>query len=223
MVDNRPGYGFRWAREWNGCDVPKPITCLVATGTAFNVNAGAQGVGLGKGDLVTWNSTTGTVTLCDGSEGGSGTVAPLGVIVGVAPYWDATKSKMVFGEVLPSATAWGTVQARRSELYVVPVTAGLWEVDCDDAVTATTEAAYQAFVGENLDHINAGASGQTRAYPKLDISGHATTDSLKWRIVGISKTRDNKDFSGANVKLIVQANFAKLPEFNVTASGGTGN
>lgn len=219
MVDNRPGYGFRWSREWNGSDVPKPITCLVATECSFDVSGGAANVGLGKGDPVA-QVNTGTVTLCDGSENSSPT--PYGIVVGVAPYWNSTKSRMEFGEVLPSDTAWGTVQARRSEVYVIPASAGFWEIDCDDATTATTEAAYQLLVGENCPHILTGASGQTRAYPKLDISAHATTDSLAWRIVGISKTRDNKDFSGANVKLIVQANFATLPEFNVTASGGTG-
>lgn len=213
MADNRPAYGFRPWKALGGRNVPLPLECIVATAEAFNVTNGAQGVGLGPGDVVTQLSTGG-VTLCPGTETTIG--VPFGVVVGVKPYWNATKSVMEYGPVLPSATAWGTVLERQSKLMVVPIDWFIWEVDVDDATTATTLAAYQAFIGENVDMVNTGASGETRAKPKLDIQTHAATNTITFRIVGVSPSQDNQDFSGANVKLLVRANLAQSPFMTAT-------
>jgi hypothetical protein len=59
---------------------------------------------------------------------------------------------------------------------------------------------------------------QPRCNPVLDISTHATTAALMFRIVGVSKSRENADFSGANVKLLVQLNQGLDPVLN----GATG-
>jgi hypothetical protein len=211
MTDNVARYGFRFYRNAaGGLHHPSPQPFWIPTGTSFDVNGGAQNVGLGKGDLVTLLATGG-VDLADGSEGAAGMVAPIGVVVGVGPYWDG--SKMVQSDVIPSDTAWGTIQDRISRVWVVPVGDAIWEVDVDDIVTATTKAAYQALIGENADMVNTGVvSVDTRAKPKLDIATHAAaTTTLGWRIWDVSPTAENVDFAGANVKLLVRVNVAQHP------------
>lgn len=205
MADNRQCYGWRWSVSANGRPHPNPIEVIVATGESFDINGGASNVGVGPGDIVRLKSTGG-IELAEGAEGAGGAESPYAVVVGVQPYWDAANSRMTYGNVLPSDVAWGTKLERQSKLLVVPVEWGLWEVDCDEATTATTKAAYQAFIGENCDHRHDVTSTNTRPTPRLDISTHNTTNTLIWRIVGISPTQDNQDFSGNYVKLIVAAN-----------------
>lgn len=211
MADNAARYGFRWNSAWNGGkSCPVPIRMTVATGKD-HVDDSGNSVDLNIGDVVKIEST-GTVTICED------TGSPYGIIVGVHPYWDGTVMKP--SSKVPNQNAWGTVEARRPWVDVVPVTAGIWEVDVDDATTATTYAAYIALVGENCNHFSAGNTANTSAAPKLDISSHATTAALDWRIVGISQTAENKDFSGANVKLLVAANTSQLPTQAATTVAG---
>ena len=210
MADNRQNYGFRWSVAANGgMPHPKPIEVIVASAQSFDINGGASNVGIGPGDVVR-SLSTGGVGLCDGAEGAGGATSPRYIVVGVAPYWDAAQGVMTYGNVLPSDTTYGTVLERQSKLLVVPVESGVWEIDCDDAVTATTQAAYQAYIGENANHIHDTTATNTRPTPRLDISTHNTTSTLVWNIVGISKTQDNQDFSGNYVKLLVQANVVQL-------------
>jgi len=216
MADNLAKYGFRWVGGKGGRALPDPIECIVATGESFDVTSGAQNVGIGPGDVVT-RLSTGGVTLCAGNE--TTPASPFGVVVGVRPYWSVAESRMVLAELLPSDVAWGTILERQSKLLVVPIDQGYWEVDVDEATTATTLAAYQAFIGENVSFINTGASGEARAKPKIDISTHATTNSLMFRIAAISGTQDNQDYSGANVKIIVEANLGQRPYANTTSTG----
>lgn len=214
MADNRQEYGFRWSVAANGGrPMPAPMEMIVPTLTSFDVNGGASNVALGPGDPVILLSTGG-VDLCDGAEGAGGALAPYGIVVGVGPYWDGTK--MVRGSTLPSDTAYGTILERQSKVYVVPIQAGIWELDCDDATTATTEAAYQAFIGENVNYIFDTTSTNTRATPRIDISTHNTTNTLVLNIVGISPTKNNQDFSGNYVKLLVRANVVQLVSAGVT-------
>ena len=77
---------------------------------------------------------------------------------------------------------------------------------CDENTTATTEAAYQDMIGENCRFINTGATGELRAPPRLDISTNATTNTFPFKIVGISTTAGNQDFSGNYVELYVISN-----------------
>lgn len=212
MVDNRIGYGFRFAGSRWGRPEMTPRRCIVATAASFDVTGGTSNVLLGPGDPVI-RLSTGGVGLCPGSE--TTPQIPYGVVVAVGPYWDGTT--MVQTGYIPSDTAWGTLLERQSTVMVVPFEEAYWEIDCDEATTATTKAAYQAFIGENVSYnLNGGISPtsnpQNRAHPRLDISSHATTDSLALRIVGISDTQDNVDFAGNYVKLIV--------ELNVGGTGG---
>jgi hypothetical protein len=193
--------------------MPSPIECIVATSQSFDVSGGASNVALRAGDPVT-KLSTGGVTLCAGFEASGTGVAVFGIVYAILPYWDAAQNLMVPGNALPSDIAWVGLE-RQSKVLVIPAEAGLWEIDCNDASTATTEAAYQAFIGENCDHTLAGASG-TIVNPRLDISEHVTT-TAQWRIEGISPSQENRDFSGNYVKLLVRVNEGQAPVF--TASG----
>lgn len=214
MPDNRIMYGFRWhAALDGGKSMPVPEEAHVATGAAFNVNGGPSGVALGYGDLVK-RVSTGGVTMAEGNEtGGGASDIAYGVIVGVGPYYDGTVMRR--RNTLPSGTAYGTNLTRQTKLFVVPLTAGVWEVDCDDAVTATTLAAYQDLIGNNVDYRLTQVAADTRPTPRLDISGVNTTNTLAMRIVGISKTVHNQDFSGNFVKLLVRPNESQVPPFTI--------
>lgn len=214
MADNRQEYGIRPHRgDFSGGSLFKPEEHIVASAQSFDINGGASNVALGYGDMVRLLSTGG-VALCDGAEGAGGALAPYGIVVGVGPFFDGTK--MVRGRTLPSDTTYGTNLARQSTVLVVPVDGTLFEADCDDATTATTKAAYQAFIGENVDMRHDVTASNTRPTPRIDISSHATTNTLIWRIVGISKDVSNQDFSGNFVKLIVRCNIPQLPRGSTT-------
>ena len=134
---------------------------------------------------------------------------------------------MQFTDVLASATAWGTLLDRQSRVLVLPIEGWYWEIDCNDADAATTEAAYQAFGGENCSFALYGGiapttNPQNRAHPRLDIGSHATTNTLALRINRVSDTQDNVDFTGNYVKMIVEINIGGpggMPNSVVTSTG----
>lgn len=199
MTANRVEYGLRWNTAYNGGkSCPASEVGLVATGYQASINSGTA-VDIQIGDIVR-RVAAGTFEIADGSEGASSAETMYGVVMGVRPYWDGTVMRPT--TKLPGGTAWGTVQERRSELMVVPITAGAWSIDCDEASTATTEAAYQALIGENADFVNTNTSALIGAEPQLDISSHVAT-TASFRILGIDQTVSNQFFDGTNVKLIV--------------------
>jgi len=207
MTDNAVRYGFRFVRNRFGGTAQDTRLGWVATGTSFDVNGGAQNVVLGEGDPLVQVSD-GSVTLAVGNETTPSSTC-VGICVGIKQYYDTVKGVMTaLGPGIPSDLAWGTNLARRSELLYVPVDAAVWAIQVDDNSTFTTEALYQAAIGENVSHILTGASGELRAKPKLDISTHATTNTLVWKIVGIGKTANNQDYTGNNVELHVICNLS---------------
>lgn len=215
MADNVARYGFRWVR---GLDGGKPMPVVeehtVATAASFDVNGGAQNVLLRKGDPVI-QLADGSMDLCDGAEGAGGALVPYGICVGIKQYYDGSRLR-VSPEYLPSDIAWGTLRERRSAIFVMPISAGVWEIDADDAVTATTEAAYEALVGSNIDFRLSGLVNELYANPRGDISTTNTTNTLMLRIIAISKTVENSDFTGNFVKLHVIANRAQRPWSSAT-------
>lgn len=215
MADNRIEYGFRFYKNLYGGDGPQLQKGFCATAQSFDVNNGAANVSLRRGDPVV-RLSTGGFALCDGNEGAGGAVAPYGICMGIIQAYDATSGRTLPADSLPSDIAWGTNLERQSLIWVCPVQSALWEIDCDDATTATTEAAYQALLGGNANMVLAGASGESYANPRLDISTVNTTNTLVWRIDMISPTRNNVDFSGNYVKLIVKPNIWQGPEVNAT-------
>jgi hypothetical protein len=209
MADNQRRYGLRWNFAANGKAHPQPIECFVDTLESFDVNSGAANCFLRAGDVVRRKSTGG-MEQADGAEDTA--EAAYGVVVGIGPYWDGTR--MWPTNELPSDVSYGTLLERQSKLIVVPVDAGIWEVDADEALA--DEAAWQLNVGANCNLILSGASGEKYLDPMLDVSSIATTDSLIWRIHSISKTRANHDFTGNFVKVNIEPNIAQRPWSSAT-------
>ena len=200
MANNVHRYGFRPVKPWKGTQVPEPIECAVADAYQATSDGAASNVDLNVGDPVKMVST--------GTVGLSITTNDVwGIVMAVKPYWNGTA--MTYGNRLPGATTGGGLISRQSRVMVCPVEAYIWECDVDDASTATTYAAYQAFIHENVDHTcvaDLTNASKPKANPLLDISGHNTTATLGWRIMGISPSLDNADFSGTYVKLWVTCN-----------------
>lgn len=194
-MDNTAKYGFRIHKSLYGDAMSHPEVMPVATG--YQASPGGTSVDLNIGDPIK-RLSDGTAALC-----AAGDTLLYGICVGVRPYWDG--SKMVPYNKLPGGTAWGTVEERRSDILVVGVDQCLWEVDADDKTTATTLAGYRAFFGENADHAFSADSTSKKANGRLDISTHGTATS-QWRIIDVSGTVENQDFSGLYVKLIVAPN-----------------
>jgi len=206
MADNPQMYGFRYHGSRVGMDY-KPERVRVASGyQGADVNAAS--CNLNVGDVVK-KVSDGTVALAAGTD------AFFGVIVNILPYYDG--SKMRWNKFLPGNTVYGTVLERQSFVEIVPVAGYLFEVDIN-ATNASwdTQAEFNAFIGENVNHINTGDTVNVSANPQLNISGHATTNTLQWRITDVSPTLMNQDFSGNYVKLIVTANISQQ------AAGGAG-
>lgn len=204
-MNNVAMYGFRLHRGRHARGIPPSERMIVATGQTFPVNGGAATPSLHVGDVIR-RTTTGGAVICDGTEGGGGTLAPYGVVAGIDWQWSAAESRMIKASKLASGIAWGTNLQRQSAIFVIPVEQAVWEVDVDENTTATTLALYQDMIGENVDHINTGASGEDSIAPLLDISTNATTNTLVWQIVGVSPNVANRDFSGTRVKLLVVPN-----------------
>jgi len=197
MADNVHLYGFRPYAVRSGAKLVPPVRMSVASGQ--NDVSAAGSVNINAGDPLLYVSTGGVI------------VAPTTTIVswvcaGVAQYWSAGDGVMKIGKHYPNQTTWGTVESRRGYVLCWPASAYTWEVDCDDKVTATTKAAYEALVHENTEFVVPGNTTNSSADPMLDISLHANTATLGCRIVGISGSVHNRDFSGSYVKLLVQFN-----------------
>lgn len=198
--------GFRWIGSRNGSHRPHTEICQVATGYTAAIFKGDPVVRVADGTI--WVAPANTDPVA-----GAGIY---GVADGVEQYWDGKVMKG--GNYLPASTSWGTVRDRRSLVRVILARDALFEVDADDAVTATTEAAYTALINTNCDH-HTGAGGSTvtgiSSYA-LDIST-ADTVSAGWRIVGLGG-RINQDWSSANVKLIVEVNESSESQFSASAT-----
>lgn len=206
-MDNIARYGFRWCK---GLSAPFVVPEKKKVASAYQATTGVVNVPLRIGDPVSLVNT-GTVAL---TAVGSG--VPYGVIVGIEPYWDGTK--MVFGSSLPGATTPGTtVVDRFSYVMVVPFVGAVFEIDCDDATTFTTFAGYQDAIGENADISYTGIVN-VGAFPKLDISTNATTNTLQLRILDIVQDGENQDYAGANVKVRVTANLTSQAPTQTTGT-----
>lgn len=207
---NLEAYGFR-VHSWRGGIAPDPIVMPVASTESFDVNGGAANCALRKGDLVRVTSS-GTLEQCDGNE--DTTEAPAYVVMGIKQYYSSGQGVLIPSKQLPSDVTYSGAE-QQSQAWVVPIEAGTWKIQVDENTTATTLAAYEAFVGENADHILTGASGETYLDPKLDISTHNTTDTLVFRIIDIPNKSVQK-FDETNVELIVEANVAQRPWSSAT-------
>jgi hypothetical protein len=213
MADNRHLYGIRFFSAQGGGGRPACVEGLVASGYAGD-HGGSVGITIGDPvDLL----STGFMELTNDTATRD---TLFGVVMNIANAKIDANGKARPAPYLPSGTTY-TLEETTSKLIVAPFSDHYWQMDCDDAVTATTLAAYRAFVGENVDMVfsrDTSNSDKPKCNPLLDISTHATTAALMWRIVGVSKTRENADFSGNFVKLLVQLNQGLDPTLN----GATG-
>ncbi len=199
MANNTAIYGFRWVGSLIGKNIV-PVRERVQSG--YQGAPGGNNIDLWPGDPVkrvtgSGNNPGGVIIATAG--GGAGVA---GVIAGIGPYFVSAIGAMVPGGVsLPGGTAYGTVFERESTLWVIPAVGAVFEGDCDDNVTFTTEIGYKTAIGKNCDLSINNVSGDTHAYPKLDISTVGTGNTLQCRILDISPNFANQDFSGTNVKL----------------------
>lgn len=201
-MNNEHYYGFRphiGNPAKGGRPSPPTVAKTVASGYQAQDDASGFSVDLNVGDPVKLVSD-GSIALANTTE------AVFGIIVAFGYYYNG--SKMVPTNYLPGGSTW-TKEWQKPKVYVVPINACQWEIDVDEAVTATTEATYRALVGQNVTHTCVGVSATKKADPRLDISSAATTAGLVFRIEGISPSAQNKDFSGTNVKLLVSANLSQ--------------
>lgn len=205
MANNTYNYGFRWHSNMFGGEQPKPVRMRVASG--YDAAPGGVHVNLRPGDWVK-EVSDGTVQLAVAGD------ALYGVISSVNPYFDTGQQVMVYSDNgLPYANGvYGSVLERESSVMVIPANGVVWQAMCDDATTATTQAAYTAFVHENVDLINVAVTGS--AHPLLDISLHATT-TCQFRIIDLLR-RPDVDYSGLYVPLLVTVNEGRLPPFSAS-------
>jgi hypothetical protein len=208
MADNRRKYGFRFYSSSTGVGRTAGVEGGVTSGYQANVGGTPTNVGVSIGDPIAQNAA-GNLELAEDVTADRF----LGVVVAIAKARIDANGKSRAASYLPGATTW-TNEVDRSSLIFLPFGRDIWEIDVDDNTTATTLAAYRALVGLNCDfryRIDTTNADRPRADPVLDISTAATTQGLDFRIAGISKTQENADFSGANVKLLVQLNLGSEP------------
>lgn len=218
MADNRHYYGFRpYIGDPNGgvC-FPQTVRKWVATGKD-HTDDNAASMDLNIGDPVKLNSD-GSVEL---AKGASGTEVVWGVVAAFEYYWDGDFMRPT--NKLPNQHAWGTIEERRPWVHVIPARSCWWEIDLDGAAgaVATTKAGFLARVGENVLFTCDGNTTTLKAEPYADSTAIATTAGHSLRIEGISDSRNNEDFSGKYVKLIVSFNETSHAGQAATTIAGT--
>lgn len=200
MADNGHFYGFRPYKARGAGVLPSPIRCAIAD------NYGSE---LHAGDPIKILST-GYWALCAAGDKTDG------VIVRIGPYYNGTRFAM-HTDYLPKNTVYGTNFERQSFVYAIPAERTVFECDVNDNTTATTYATYLSYIGENVEMVlGDGTSGA--ADPKLNISTHATTNTLSWRIVGVSEQMTFLDYSATNVRLLVTPNLTAEAPWTTTGT-----
>lgn|SRR5512139_803578 len=212
MADNRRKYGFRFYASMTGVGRTAAIEGHIASAYAPLINTN-ESVGLSIGDPVQ-RLTDGSFALA-GDTTTAGAV-PFGVIVGFLNVKVDSNQKSRPASYYPSGTTY-TTKANETRVAVLPFGRDLWEIDHRNGAL-TTEAAYRAIIEHNADLVytrDTSNPDRPRANPQLDLTttGSATAH---FRIFGISKTQENVDLSGANVKLLVQLNEGREPMFTAT-------
>lgn len=197
--------GFRFKRMRTGGHQYAPLIMPVVSG---------YGTGLFRGDAVKLVSTGGINAAAAGD-------AVLGFMDGAVQYVGTDGVLRKGGNFLPASTTYsgGLYSETCSLVRIIPVLGALFEVDADDGSTATTLAAFGAFVGENADLV-AGAGGNTTtgvSSMQLDISTHGTANTLAFRIEEVSN-RFDADPTVTNFKLIVSVNLAQSVPYTSTGT-----
>lgn len=200
MANNTARYGFR--PHQTSAPGTLPIERFtVATGYQAQNDGAGFNVDLHIGDPV--------IVLAAGTVGlATVGVDVYGIIVGFSPY--NVGGVLTPTDTLPGGTTW-TTEDLKSEVLVVRASACDWEIDCDENTSNTTEAGYRLDINSNCNHACVGDTTAKEARPLLDISTSGTDEEKTWRIVGISQTAENQDFSGTRVKMLVRINSGSEP------------
>lgn len=199
MADNMQMYGLRFHSTRSGSGTPNVVRKRVASAYNGSLNSAAVDINIGDAVKLVNDGTVAHVVAAD--------TTMFGVVVGIGPYWDGTK--MVRNTKIPNSSgAYSTNYERETTVLVIPFDDAVFEIDCDDATSATTFAAYRTLVGNNGDLVTTGNATTGKASYMLDISDVVanTTTSAQLRVLDISPTMANQDFSGNYVKLLVVAN-----------------
>lgn len=205
MADNTAKYGIRHYASMSGSGRPPIVEGFVAT--AYQPNISATDVGLSIGDPVALLAT-GYYALAEDVNTDD---RLFGVIAGFANVKVDSNQKSRPASYFPGGTTY-TTEANRTKLLIMPFGRDIWEMDVAGQA-GTTYAEWIALVGLNADleyALDASNPDRPRAKPVLSAT-MATTQASNFRCVGISKTMLNQDFSGANVKLLVQLNTGSEP------------
>lgn len=184
--------GLRYRKSLSGATGPTILTLPVATGNSTAIF---------KGDLI--KQTSGGYV--DVAAAGDNDI--VGVCDGVEQYWDGTQLQK--GQYLPASTAYSTNLSRKSVLRIISAADAVFEADTS-AATATTEAAWIAFMGENCDIVaTAGTTGNGLSGHCIDDSSHAAS-SKQLRLLEVAQPVGGQDFASARVKLLVKVNKSHL-------------
>jgi hypothetical protein len=199
VADNMKRYGFRFYKgQFN--PLPKGELYHVADAYQALSDAPATACDLNIGDPVK--------AVGDGSVALAISGDPvLGIVIGVHRIFEATTGVTRPADRVPGGTTGGGNLDRSTLVEVVPAKGIIWEIDVSGA-PFPTELLYRGEINGNAEHFCGGdfsIAGRPKADPRLVLPG-AVGAGLGWRIVGVSKSNLNKDFSGANVKLLVKVN-----------------
>lgn len=219
MADNRKKYGFRFYSTQSGAGRPSCFEGIIASAYAGSVGAGPTSVGVTIGDPVA-RLADGTYELAEDTATTADRL--YGVVMAISNAKVDANNKARPTAYLPNATSYATEETT-SRIIIAPFSDHIWEIDVDDNVTATTLAAYRLLMGLNANFgyvPDTSNADRPKAGPTLDISTAAITAALHFRLHDVSKTRENVDFSGANVKLLVQLNQGADPTLGVTGVVG---
>lgn len=205
MANNAALYGARFQYSRGG---PNEKVMRVRVASAYQASPGGVSVDLNVGDPIK-KVNDGTIALCAAGD------AIFGWVAGIGQYYSAAIGGIVPGGVsLPGGTTYGSVLERQSFVFITPAAGMVFEMDVDDNTTATTEAGYTALIGENCDITINQVSGDTHAYPLVDISDHKT-GTAQLRIVDLARYIP-QDYSGTRVKLLMTTNEVQEAPFQTT-------
>jgi hypothetical protein len=206
MANNTHRYGFRWVGSADGSCYPKPQEFLVASG--YHAQVSATDVDLNIGDPVQFNVGAPGSGFIELAAVGATPNIFWGVIVGFSNVKVGLPLAGRKFSRLPAGTTW-SLETDASKVLVVPFGRNYWEIDVTGNTSSTdTLTEYRAQVNRcaNLIYtLDATDASKPKANPMLDIST-VTDDTADFRIVNVSKTALNQDYSGNFVKLIVQVN-----------------
>lgn len=217
MADNRHKYGFRYYASNSGADRPPAFEGIIASAYQASVGSGPTSVGVSIGDPVV-RLADGTYELAQDTNTGD---RLYGVIVGIVNAKVDANGKARPASYLPGGTTYA-LEATTSKVMICPFSNHIWEIDVTGGA-ATTLAAYRALMGLNADFVylpDTSNADRPRANPVLDLGSADTTAALQFRLHDVSKTQENQDFSGANVKVLVQLNQGADPMLGTTGVAG---